>query len=712
MLKMKVLMSKLFIVISILFILPTLVLADIQGRVLSRKTGKPIQYALVKTAHADHITLSDKNGWFLLPSCEIPCRIIISSQGYETREFTVNDPKDNTIYLSIDPIRIQGLNVSTEKATSLKLSSTDVEILTPENLGQIGTQEFVLSHPGLLLKESATGEKQLQLHAYEPRHCVYLIDGMKTDNSAGNTVTSIPINLIDHVEVISHNAGSTSGESAIGGIVNIVLKKSRSHLHNHDLTFHSGNWANYSLNYQNNLTLGNSSVLCNLYCHAAKNNFIYYNEFDKKTVRRTNNDIIEGSLSLQSRIAFKKNTYSELSFLYYKANKGIPGQSNDYIWFENALGKAERFYINSEVHFPFDKNNFSTSLFYQFNKSHYENSTTNPFYFENSTNKTSTYEARAKLNSTGSTVSSISQLGLRHETYQYDDHLHPESSISQKRRTFLYLSDETSIPFSIGLLEFSFIPSLRADYFVDEDVYLSSHITLEYPVRSKIFQMSISGGNSYAMPEFSSLFWKGDSRVQGNPDLKPERSYGASSNIKIKLGEIPMSGEVYFSRIEDLIYWYRTALGVWKPDNLADAELYGFSGSLSWSIFDNFELELSVSKNYPINKTSSADHYDKYLTNKPLHKFQGKITYSLMDFTLCTSVLNVGKQYDNFSNTVAVDGYTTYDAGAHYTSLIGKRFKTALAFRINNIFDAHYETSRNIPSAGRNFEISFSVNFL
>ncbi len=709
---MKAKMSKLFIIISILFILPALVLADIQGRVLSGKTGKPIQYALVKTAHADHITLSDNNGWFLLRSSEIPCRIIISSQGYETKEFTVNDPKDNTIFLSIDPIRIQGLKVITEEGTSLKLSSADVEILTPDNLGQNYTQEFVSSHPGLLLKESATGEKQLQLYAYEPRHCVYLIDGMKADNSTGNTVASIPINMIDHVEVISHNAGSTSGESAIGGIVNIVLKNSRSHLQNHELTFHSGSWANYSLNYQNNFALGNSSFLCNIYGRSAKNNFSYYNEQEEKTVTRSNNDITEGSLSLQSRITLKKNTYSEFSFLYYKAEKGIPGQSTDYMWFENARARADRVHIKNELHIPFGKNDFTSSLFYQFNKSNYENNTENPFYAYNSANTTSVFEARAKLNTKGSSLSSISNCGLRYENYKYDDHLHPENSISQKNRTFLYLSNETLIPFSFGQQEFSLIPSLRADYFIDEDVYLSSHLTLEYPAKSDTIQMSISGGNSFAMPEFSSLFWKGDSRVQGNPDLDPERSYGISSNLKWKIGTFALTGEAYFNRIENLIYWYRSALGVWKPENLADAELYGFSGSLNWHIISDLEIELSGSKNYPINKTTSADHYNKFLTNKPLHKVQGKVSYSFMNIKLFASVLNVGKQYDNFSNTVVIDGYTTYDAGLHLTSPIAKKIKTSITFRINNIFDVQYETSRNVPSSGRNFEASFSTHFL
>ncbi len=709
---MKAKMSKLFIIISILFILPALVLADIHGWVLSRKTGKPIQYALIKTAQADYITLSDKNGWFLLRSSEIPCRIIISSQGYETKEFTVNTPKDNTIFLSIDPIRIQGLNVSTEEGTSLKLSSADVEILTPDNLRQKSTQEFVSSHPGLFLKESATGEKQLQLYAYEPRHCVYLIDGMKADNSTGNTVTSIPINLIDHVEVISHNAGSTSGESAIGGIVNIVLKNSRSHLHKHELTFHSGSWANYSLNYQNNFSLGNSSVLCNIYGHSAKNDFRYYNDQEEKTVRRTNNDILDGSLSLQSQISLKKNTYSEFSFLYYKAEKGIPGQSTDYMWFENARARADRVHIKNELHIPFGKNDFTSSLFYQFNKSNYENDTENPFYAYNSANTTSCFEARAKLNTKVSILSSISNCGLRYETYKYDDHLHPESSISQKNRTFLYLSNETLIPFSLGPQEFSLIPSLRADYFVDDNIYLSSHLTLEYPARSDIFQMSISGGNSVAMPEFSSLFWKGDSRVQGNPDLDPESSYGMSCNTKVKVGTFTLTGEAYFNRIENLIYWYRSALGVWKPENLADAELYGFSGSLNWEVFKNFEIEFNGSKNYPINKTTSADHYDKYLTNKPLHKFQGKVSYSFMNIKLFASILNVGKQYDNFSNTVVIDGYTTYDAGLHLTSPIGKKIKASITFRINNIFNVQYETSRNVPSSGRNFEVSLSTNFL
>jgi len=224
--------------------------------------------------------------------------------------------------------------------------------------------------------------------------------------------------------------------------------------------------------------------------------------------------------------------------------------------------------------------------------------------------------------------------------------------------------------------------------------------------------MSISGGNSYAMPEFSSLFWKGDSQVQGNPDLEPERSYGVSGNAKVKFGSFTLSSESYFNRIENLIYWYRTALGVWRPDNLADAELYGFSGSIKWMVSDNFEVEVNGSRNYPINKTSNADHYNKYLTNKPLHKMQGKITYSFLTLSFFASVLNVGKQYDNFSNTVVVDGYTTCDAGTHYTPQICKKLKTTIAIRINNIFNVEYETSRNIPSPGRNYEVSCSVQFL
>jgi len=705
-------MSKLFIVISILFILPALVLADINGRVLSRKTENPIPYALIKTAHADYITLSDKNGIFLLRSSEIPCRIIISSQGYETREFIVNDPKGNIIYLSIDPIRIQGLNVITEEGTSLKLSSTDVEILTPDNLVQKGTQELILSHPGLILKESSTGEKQLQLFAYEPRHCVCLIDGIKTDNAAGNTVSSIPINMIDHVEVISHNAGSTSGESAIGGIVNIVLKKSLSQYPTHKLVFHAGSWKNYSINYQNNFALGNSAFLCNLYGHKAKNDFSYYNEQEEKTVRRTNNDIIEGSLAFQSRTNLKENFTSDFSLLYYKANKGIPGQSTDYVWFKDARVRADRIHIKNELHIPFGKNDFTNSLFYQFNKSNYENITDNTSFTYNSTNTTSAFEAQVKLNTKGSILSSISNCGLRYETYKYDDLLHPGNSIGQKNRYLLYISHESAIPMSFFKQEFSLIPSIRADYFVEKDVYLSSHLTLEYPTQSDIIQMSISGGNSFAMPEFSSLFWKGDSRVQGNPDLDPECSYGISSNAKVRVGTFTLNGEAYFNRIENLIYWYRSALGVWKPENLADAELYGFSVSVNWEVFKNFEIECNGSRNYPINKTTSSDHYDKYLTNKPLHKVQGKVSYSFMNIKLFASILDVGKQYDNFSNTVIIDGYTTYDAGLHLTSQIGKKIKASVTFRINNIFNVQYETSRNVPSPGKNFEVSFSTHFL
>jgi len=64
------------------------------------------------------------------------------------------------------------------------------------------------------------------LRGQESKNVVVLIDGVRSqiDGLGALTITDLPLNQIDRVEVLRGNAGALYGESAIGGVINVITR--------------------------------------------------------------------------------------------------------------------------------------------------------------------------------------------------------------------------------------------------------------------------------------------------------------------------------------------------------------------------------------------------------------------------------------------------------------------------------------------------------
>ena len=96
------------------------------------------------------------------------------------------------------------------------------------------------------------GESNIELRGLDAKRTLILIDGQRI-NLAGNTdavdVNQIPLNAIDHVEVLKEGAGAIYGSDAIAGVVNFITRKDFDGLElmgdwgessKHDTRHHSG----------------------------------------------------------------------------------------------------------------------------------------------------------------------------------------------------------------------------------------------------------------------------------------------------------------------------------------------------------------------------------------------------------------------------------------------------------------------------------------
>src|ERR1700737_75552 len=74
------------------------------------------------------------------------------------------------------------------------------------------------------------GSSSIELRGLDARRTLVLVDGRRQgivgDPSVSATdVNQIPLNLIDHIEVLKEGAGAIYGSDAVGGVVNFITRK-------------------------------------------------------------------------------------------------------------------------------------------------------------------------------------------------------------------------------------------------------------------------------------------------------------------------------------------------------------------------------------------------------------------------------------------------------------------------------------------------------
>lgn len=72
------------------------------------------------------------------------------------------------------------------------------------------------------------GETNIELRGLDAKRTLILIDGQRVNligNSGAVDVNQIPLNAIDHVEVLNEGAGAVYGSDAVAGVVNFITRK-------------------------------------------------------------------------------------------------------------------------------------------------------------------------------------------------------------------------------------------------------------------------------------------------------------------------------------------------------------------------------------------------------------------------------------------------------------------------------------------------------
>jgi iron complex outermembrane receptor protein len=140
-----------------------------------------------------------------------------------------------------DTVVVTGTRTSTKASQSL----TPVDVISGAQLqatGQSNLRDALVQLSPSITRETYAGDTAqltdaLSLHGLTPDHVLVLVNGKRrhttanialdgglNEGSTGVDIDTIPVGLIDHIEILRDGASAQYGSDAIAGVINIILK--------------------------------------------------------------------------------------------------------------------------------------------------------------------------------------------------------------------------------------------------------------------------------------------------------------------------------------------------------------------------------------------------------------------------------------------------------------------------------------------------------
>ena len=200
------------------------------------------------------------------------------------------------------------------------------------------------------------------------------------------------------------------------------------------------------------------------------------------------------------------------------------------------------------------------------------------------------------------------------------------------------------------------------------------------------WRVHVSHGTSFVAPSFNQLYFPGF----GNPLLQPERG----RNTDVGVSWAAAGQEVKLVRFDNRIRGFQTNTTL--PVNIPKARIEGWTLGYDGK-FDALGLRASIDTLDPRNELNGRQlprRAKRQLTLGADHGF-GAWRYG-------GSVLHVGSRFDDAANTRPLPAYTTVDLHASWQ--FARDF--SLQAKLNNLTDKQYETAFGYNQPGRSFYLT------
>ncbi|MCR5187556.1 MAG: TonB-dependent receptor [Treponema sp.] len=223
----------------------------------------------------------------------------------------------------------------------------------------------------------------------------------------------------------------------------------------------------------------------------------------------------------------------------------------------------------------------------------------------------------------------------------------------------------------------------------------------------KYLSVTLNGYRLILFPIMDDLYWQG-AGFQGNPDLKPEKGWGADLVFDFKNKIMPLTLSFFTNYYESKILWTQVN-NVWTTANLASAFYFGINLDFNLNLFQD---HLIIKGNGEYLYTALLDKANPYTYGKRI-MWTPDLTASLsisLNFqpVLFTLQANyTGLRYCSNMNITYLKPYTLVNAIFELKNL--NHLKPYI--RVDNLLNTQYESIEGYPMPGISLTIGLKMTF-
>ncbi|MFA5097829.1 MAG: TonB-dependent receptor [Candidatus Margulisiibacteriota bacterium] len=535
-----------------------------------------------------------------------------------------------------------------------------------------------------------SGMSSLKIKSASSEQVLVLLDGARLNSSLLGMadLNNIPASSIERIEIVADPMSGIWGADAMGGVVNIITKRSQ------DKPLHVS------------VSAGSFGQVDSFIAASAKSGpFNYYLSYGylKSNGWRVNSDYSGGNLSLD----INAGETASLNYSVSNSQRGNPGvPSSDTDPSSASTPNDRQSDLISKLLVKLDpgagKEGFPVINISQLEwqqKSHYADWFVPTVFYDD------TYLSRISQAELYTTISAPagSKLtgGVEFRRNLGESSKTPNHAIDNGA---VYVNGQTreGLPAAISY-------GLRYDMNSSFGNVLTPKVGLIMGA-GKDTTFKINLATAFRAPTINELYWNDPSFFTfGNPNLKPENSNSAGITLEQKLLGFQADFNYYYTRIRDMIKWSQTGLMSWQPVNLDSARVEGFQLGLRRELLEG--LQFSAGWN---NEVCADESTQKILTYSPRNKINAALEYSAGGFCARAAYRFVSDVYTNAANSASIPAYQTVDLG-----LSKKLFGAAVSLTVENLFDESYCESvgtspvdwkeRGYPMPGRRISAGIKI---
>ncbi len=615
-------------------------------------------------------------------------------------------PEAQELAIQLEPIVVTG----TRTAHALSDSPVAVQLITAAQINDSGARdvaELLEREGGVTVTRVAGRGTRIEIQGMSSEQVLILVDGRRVIGRINGAIdlSRLKVASIERIEIVKGPSSALYGSDALGGVVNVISKAGGN---SSTVTLRADTGENYQL-------FGSSSYQRERYSGNASGGTTRTSPFDLDK----NTPAIDGingrsrffNLNHRQRISPAASLGASLDYALDDSHRVDAGSATFDVTKrieEVRAGLAPQFEISEQTSATLD---LYYSRYYDQYLQDQRGSDANDR-FEQTVDQL--YAAGGQVNHRVA----HHQLSLGLET-QFEklvaDRL---SKPGERDRQSVFLQDELRLLADDAL---SLVPGLRYDRDSQFGNALSPKLALRYNLSRQWF-VRAGAGLGYRAPDFKQLLLHFDNpavgyRVEGNSNLKPERSTGINlSSTWLAMPNLSLSGTVFHNRVKDLIDIIQTTAGrpmqdqpvVFSYLNIAHSRLTGTEVQVEWQPLR--PLSLRLGHGWLLSKDLDTG---KPLSGRAKHRANLDLEFKQPRYALGLRGVWIGKR--EFQVELATGGAPTGAGTAAPYALLDARAQwrgwqvLKLSLGVANLFDAG--ESRFLPIQPRSVFFEMSKEF-